>query len=49
LDRLVSMGANDPMTFTVVPFALLSVAALASYIPARRAAKVNPAVALRSE
>jgi putative ABC transport system permease protein len=46
---LFGVRATDPMTFALTPFALLCVAALASYIPARRAAKVNPTVALRSE
>jgi putative ABC transport system permease protein len=46
---LFGVGANDPMTFSIVPLGLFSIAALASYIPARRAAKVNPMVALRNE
>jgi len=37
----------DPEVFLAVPFILMVVALLASYIPARRAAKVNPIVALR--
>jgi putative ABC transport system permease protein len=37
----------DPAVFLAVPLILMVVALLASYIPARRAAKVNPIVALR--
>src|SRR5262249_28114416 len=37
----------DPEVFLAVPLILMVVAFLASYIPARRAARVNPVVALR--
>jgi putative ABC transport system permease protein len=37
----------DPEVFLGVPLILMVVALLASYIPARRAARVNPIVALR--
>jgi putative ABC transport system permease protein len=39
----------DPEVFTAVPVILMVVVLLASYIPAWRAARVNPIVALRRE
>jgi predicted permease len=46
---LVGVSATDPLTFTVVPAVLALVAVVATTLPARRAARTDPAVVLRAE
>ena len=46
---LFGVSPLDPVSFTAVPIMLAAAAALASYLPARRTAAVNPVEALRSE
>jgi putative ABC transport system permease protein len=48
-DFLFDVKPADPTTFAVIPLLLVAVALLASYLPARRATKVDPMVTLRHE
>ena len=46
---LFGIGTLDPVTFLVVPVLFASVGVVAAYLPARRASKVDPVVALRTD
>jgi ABC-type lipoprotein release transport system permease subunit len=40
--------AGDPVTFVVTPAILIAVAIAAGYLPARRASRIEPTIALRA-
>jgi putative ABC transport system permease protein len=46
---LFGVTHSDPLTFACVALSLMSVSLLACYLPARRATKIDPIVALRDE
>jgi len=46
---LYNVGALDPLAFTIAPLALAAAALLATWLPARRATRISPMAALRTE
>jgi ABC-type lipoprotein release transport system permease subunit len=46
---LIQVSALDPLVFTVAPLLLAVATAAASYVPARRALRVDPTVVLRPD
>ena len=46
---LYNVGALDPLAFTIAPFVLAAAALLATWLPAQRATRISPMVALRTE
>ena len=49
IGQSIVLGANDPLRLLAGPALLLAVTAIASYLPGRRSATVDPVVILREE
>ncbi len=47
--QLYAIGATDPLTFASVALVLALVALAATYVPARRAARIDPVLAIQGE
>jgi putative ABC transport system permease protein len=46
---LYGVEPTDPMTYLLASFVICGIAVLAAYVPARRAARLDPTIALRAE
>jgi ABC-type lipoprotein release transport system permease subunit len=46
---LYEVSPNDPLVFATITAAITSIALMASWLPARRAARIDPMAALRDE
>ena len=46
---LFGVTTRDPLTFTALPVLIVAVTTIACYLPARRAARVDPATAIRQD